>query len=302
MSDPIAIACSDIHLSHIPPVARSAEPDWYEAMGRVLDEVGDLSNELKVPVIIAGDIFDKWHANRSPELINFAIRKLRKWSDVYTIPGQHDLPEHRLDQQHRSAYDTLGLAGVIKSAYRVAWMRKWRVITTHAFPWGVPVVPLEGRDGGDIHIAVVHRYLWIKGKGYVGADDDALLSASQEILSTYDFAIYGDNHQGFLKGNVINCGTLMRRKSDEMKYHPMVGILYDDLTIKPYRLDTSRDVFLEERKSKDLEAEEHDVSGLLEYLGQIDNDSLDYRDAVVRYMEEKDVAQEVRSLVLSAME
>src|SRR4051812_12555947 len=64
--------CSDIHLSHKPPIARSAEPCWYSAMQRQLDELRSVALELDVPIFVAGDIFDRW--NPPPELINFAIR------------------------------------------------------------------------------------------------------------------------------------------------------------------------------------------------------------------------------------
>ena len=43
MGKVLAILCSDIHLSHNAPVARSAEPDWYIAMKRPLDEIADLA-------------------------------------------------------------------------------------------------------------------------------------------------------------------------------------------------------------------------------------------------------------------
>ena len=78
MSKAMCIACGDIHLSHNPPVARSAEKDWYAAQLRSLSELNSLKSKLQVPVVCTGDVFDDgWRPSRCPaELINFAIDNL----------------------------------------------------------------------------------------------------------------------------------------------------------------------------------------------------------------------------------
>ena len=94
---PVALVCSDIHLCHTRPTSRSAEPDWYEAMARRLHQVDEIASYQQVPVLCAGDVFDRW--NSPPELINFAIKNM---PPMWAVPGQHDLPHHRLDEVHRS--------------------------------------------------------------------------------------------------------------------------------------------------------------------------------------------------------
>jgi hypothetical protein len=42
---PIAIFCSDIHLSLMPPVYRMNEPDWVAAMQKPLDELNGLATK-----------------------------------------------------------------------------------------------------------------------------------------------------------------------------------------------------------------------------------------------------------------
>ena len=101
---PIAVVCSDVHLSDKPPVSRSGEPDWFAAMERTLNEVNALAESHDIPVIAAGDIFDRPRV--SPALEVFAARNLRGW---YCIPGQHDLPNHRLDRLDQSSYGVLVL-------------------------------------------------------------------------------------------------------------------------------------------------------------------------------------------------
>lgn len=97
----IAVLCSDIHLCHTCPPARSNEPNWYDAMARTLDELAGIASHYYVPILCAGDVFDRW--NSPPELINFAIKHL---PPMHCIPGQHDLPNHSLEDIRRSAYST----------------------------------------------------------------------------------------------------------------------------------------------------------------------------------------------------
>ena len=59
MLEVLAIFLADIHLSLKAPLWRSAEPDWLGAQVRTLEEVRELHELHKCPVICAGDIFDR---------------------------------------------------------------------------------------------------------------------------------------------------------------------------------------------------------------------------------------------------
>jgi len=165
MAKPIAILLSDIHLCHSVPAARCAEPDWYAAMERTLQQIRKMAMELDCLVLCAGDVFDKWNAN--PELVNWAITHLPK---MVSIPGQHDLPHHSQEDIDKSAYMTLVHAGVITNhpAGRVISFddRKLRV---HMFPWGSDVKSIEKIDDGFLNVALVHSYVWVKDHVYPGA-------------------------------------------------------------------------------------------------------------------------------------
>ena len=105
----VAIACSDIHLTLTPPAARAKEPDWFAAMLRPLNELRHLAKIHEVPIICGGDVFDTWRVPN--ELVNWAIQHL---PEMYSIPGQHDLPFHQIDDIDKSAYRTLEWVGVLK--------------------------------------------------------------------------------------------------------------------------------------------------------------------------------------------
>ena len=189
----IAILCADIHLSLNPPIWRSTEPDWFEAMKRPLDELTNLQSKYDCPIICAGDVFDRW--NSPAELINFAFDNLPQ---MYAIPGQHDLPFHKYEDIKKSAYWTLVQAGKIIDIEEENPLEiKKHQIKIYGFPWGAELVKCFGKMKDWIHIAVIHRYFWMENKKYEGAMNEDHIRHWKQILASYDIAVIGDNHQSF---------------------------------------------------------------------------------------------------------
>ena len=298
----IAILCADIHLQHKAPVWQSAESDWYEAMKRPLREITDLGYTHNCPVIIAGDIFDKW--NSCPELINFALTYLP--SNGICIPGQHDLPNHQIEDIERSAYQTLIKAGKIVRAELTRL--KCETFFIRGFPYGSTLTPLEKRYKKGINIAVCHEYKWIKEHKYGTAPADTEFKAKLEgeRVKGYDVIVYGDNHKGWYtkkgKTTIWNCGSLIRRHSDEIDYKPRVGLLMSDGSVEPHFLDISLDKFLTPEQVKDVIEDDFDMSDMMEVLNKLGASDLDFEQALDVYMELKKVSPEIRRILIKAME
>ena len=306
MPDVWAIFVSDLHLQARPPVARSGEPDWFEAMARPLQEISDLACKHDADVLYAGDIFDRY--NPSPEVINFALRYLPRG---YAIPGQHDLPNHNYGDIKKSAYWSLVMAD------RIIDVRPGDPITLttnrirlHGFPWGYDPTPLTESDSGFLYVAMLHRYVWMKGAGYQGAPLDATVTAfsGKGCLSGYDVAVFGDNHKGFISriksGTVIcNCGGMMRRKIDEHTMRPGVGLLYSDGSVKRHYFDTSEDVLAEAISGVDVVDDSLDMSAFVSDLENLSaTDALDFEASLRRFFEGNTVPKGVRNVITQALE
>ena len=83
----IALLCSDIHLSLNSPICRGLDRErWFETMAHYLKKLKDIAKDHAVPIVCAGDVFDKW--NSPPELINFALKHL---PEMYAILPNHNL-------------------------------------------------------------------------------------------------------------------------------------------------------------------------------------------------------------------
>lgn len=297
----IAILCADIHLSHKPPIWRSTEENWYTAMQRPLDEIQKLQDKYQCPVLVAGDIFDKW--NSPAELINFAIQNIPE--NVWAIPGQHDVPNHNIKELHRSAFANLTLSNTIH--YELDYsLDKFYL---HSIPFGTE---MQSCGGHGLRVAIIHDYAWIPGFSYPNAPKEKhLFMKSQHLINGkyygYDVIVYGDNHKSFQtqigKTTIFNCGTLMRRKSDEENYKPQVGLLYSDGSVEPHYLDISRDKHLAAEEAKPREQmEELDMDELADELRKLGSSALDFSDAVKQYCVSKGVKEPVQDIILKAME
>lgn len=304
VSDVRAILAADIHLQTRPPIARSEEPDWWGAMARPLKEIWLLANKHDAPVIYAGDIFDKWNA--SPELINFAIENL---PCGFAVAGQHDLPNHNYDEIRRSAYWTLVKAGIIHN------IRPGETINTRTFrndrwdlwvtgwPWGFDPKPPEQEKG--LRVAAIHKFIWTNNTGYHGAPEEDRIPVYKKKLKGYDAALFGDNHIGFDRvyngTSIFNCGSIMRRHTDQADYWPGVGLLHANGTVTRHYLDTSEDVLIETTKAEEAAEKLLDMTAFVEELRGLDaNDALNFVVALERFLRDNKVAGRVARVVLEA--
>ncbi len=304
----VAILCGDIHLSDNPPLARSGEPDWFEAMGRPLDELRELAdsyaidNMKAVPILCAGDVFHKWKV--SPHLINFAIDRL---PTMFAVPGQHDLPYHQLDRLVESPYWTMVEFGKIINLLPNT-LRSHGMLAMQGFPWGVePHKNIIPTDGVPIDIAVIHSYIWSKGAKYPGAPEEQKSVAYLPKLKGYDAALFGDNHQTVFKRwkgdqplTILNCGSFMRRNSDDADHRPCVGLLYEDKSVELHYLDTSQDVF--EPIETDAKIVVKNLESFIAEMKETNQKQVDLEVEVIRYLKAHNVEKRVRRALLDALE
>jgi len=293
---PIAVLCSDLHLSLTAPACR-ADPDWLHVQAEYLGQLREFSGRRNLPVLCAGDIFDRWNA--PPELINFALEHLP--DGMICIPGQHDLPGHNLNEMHRSGYGVLVKANKIIDVSDGSW-RTFDDFFLKGFPWGNLLSPSGNQHG--LKVALIHKYIWMPDFSYPGAPKESMAIAVEKELGGYDVAVFGDNHIHFSVSSppchIWNCGGFIRRKSDEIAYQPSVGILHSDGSIKRHRLDTSIDRFHPKSETRDAIAV--NMKEFIQSLESLGEHGLDFREAVKRHLASDKVENSVRGIVLEAIE
>jgi hypothetical protein len=272
---------------------------------------------------------DGWRERRCPpELTNFVIRQLAKFKyGVYGVPGQHDLPHHRLDQLSRSAFWTLVEAGVLKylapgEPQPVASPGpKSRLVYLHGFPWGVrpgswdrAKTPHENA----VHVAAVHAYCWLLGHAHPGARSEDNANAWKIRLERFGFyaAAFGDNHRGFVcqaprdeeaTGPVypplLNCGGFAVRNRDERDCRPCVGLLRRDGTWDRRPLGgEGKNVYLETAPDEPGTANHREFTELLALMEHLGNRVLDFPSVLQEYLRRAEMSPAVRTLVVAALE
>jgi Calcineurin-like phosphoesterase len=303
-SDPqvVAILCADIHFSHAPPLMRSGELDWYFSMKDAWHEVKQLCHQHKAPVIIAGDITHKW--NEPAQLISFIIRLFSN-IDVYACVGNHDLPNHSHEEIQRSALWTVFEAGKIKlldkEPLEIGGLR------LRGFPWGHSVSPLINRHSLLLELAICHEFIWTKETGYPGAPESGRLKAFRERVKGYDIALVGDNHQNIFSPSdtectILNPGTFMRRRADDLPHNPCVGLLHSDGTVKLHYLDTSKDIYLNKDEMEKAKKEKADFSDFVDGLTSLGDSEFDFPTAVKHFLDKNDISKDTKKQVIRMLE
>jgi len=292
-ASPIAIAISDLHLSLSRPSCR-ADEDWMEVQAHYLRQVKEAADGL--PILCAGDIFDRW--NPPPELIYFALENLP--DGMVCVPGQHDLPLHRIDLMHRSGYGVLKRAGKIRDC-------SGRVLSNgnlmiRGFGWDQPLEP--SLDSTKVTIALIHRYCWIPKYSFPGAPEENRADQLGRLLKGYQVALFGDNHHGFKTTlstgtHVLNLGGFIRRKTDEMDYTPSYGVIFEDGTVERVPLDTSTDQFVAIPRSTPTMT--LDLKSFIKDLSSLAAHTYDFQEIVTTHLKKTKVHPATKEIILESL-
>lgn len=300
MPTAIALAIADLHLSLKPPACR-ADKDWMKVQADYLKQIKDLIFAPRIPVLCGGDVFDRW--NPTPELLNFALEHLP--DGMVSVPGQHDLPFHRLEDMNRSGY------GVLKKAKKIVDIsgRPWSIpgLAVYGFAWGQELKSLSEQipiKGDPIHVALVHKYCWIQDASYPGAPEGSRAMSYYKTLKDYDVAVFGDNHipfdHTFSNGlKLCNMGTFIRRRSNEIPQAPSVLQINDDGSTKRIPLQTNIDRFHKDAGTREIkESEGLDLEDFFTGLQGLGEGEFNFRDAVKMELDRRtDMQPKVREII-----
>lgn len=212
-----ALFCADNHFRDDTPVCRV--DDFYDVQFQKLAFITELARGC--PVLCAGDLLDYWKVSHALE--GRLIRELpRPW---VTVPGQHELPSHRMAWLERSALNVLGNAGAVE-ILRVGYVSSFDWGTVYGAGWGEDPRGIKVRPGPGRHILLWHRMVWSKAPPFPGVDPEGEAFRLLKSLPQFDGIVTGDNHQTFEvedRGRwLINPGPMTRQRSVEKSITPGV--------------------------------------------------------------------------------
>lgn len=283
------ILTSDWHLRDDTPSCRT--DNFEEAQWRKVAQVAALQEELKCPVLHAGDLFHHWKP--SPYLISMAIFYLPK--NFYTVAGQHDLPQHNMELFKKCGMHTLIQADSIK------WISRGN------FGEEVGVAfRLTGKKEPQRQVGVLHRFIW-DGKNVPWPDCNEI--TARQLLKEnpeFDLIVTGDYHKPFTyehRGRLlVNCGCLTRQVADYADHRPRVWLWTAATnTVVPHYLVAEKNVVDREHIEIKQEREKR-IDAFISRLTDEWEVSISFEENLKRFISSNKIRKSVVDLIHKSME
>jgi hypothetical protein len=299
-----AILCADLHIRPDIPVCRI--DNFFAAMEKKIDFILALSKQHDCPILVAGDLGHKPLNNGWPTwLLEWTIRKF-EGHDIIVIPGQHDLPNHRIDLIDQSGAGVLHAAGAIDLFCKhETLIHKSQKFLMSTFPYGIDICQYLYHKEYP-HIAMAHMMV-IENKplwpGQEAPNGHQLLKQFKK----YNLTLTGDNHQSFTaeyEGRVlVNPGSMMRTTADQINHRPRVYLWYAETNeVEPVYLPIENGEKVISRIHIDVAKERSDRMNA--FVTRVKNDveiELSYETNMTNYFEKYRTQPRVKEKVLEAM-
>jgi DNA repair exonuclease SbcCD nuclease subunit len=223
------ILTSDWHISDTKPEYRT-DKDYLKTIFKKLKWIILKAKKHNAEFIIqAGDVFENF---KPPYyIVNKLINLLEENKIILlTIPGQHDQRYHTTDLDNV----TMGLMKhspfihILDRQPYVAFDEAGNRVNIYGAGWNSRIPKIWNKEAFNIlvtHRMIVDEKLWEGQESFV---------YSRIFLRTskYDLTLSGDNHKTFeiigKEKSLINCGSLMRTRTNQKDHKPCIWILDTD--------------------------------------------------------------------------
>lgn len=247
MKTPTAILTADIHLDDNVPVSRT--DDFYEVMFNKVQFIEALQEKYDCPVLDAGDLCNKWKPSLS--LLADAVRHLPL--KFYTVPGNHDLPSHNINNLYKSGLgllDTVGTVNILDANLPLKFEHSGVSIHVYGCAYGQEPTRRRLENGNVLNVLVFHTDVYTGKIPWPGC----LFPTAKKVMKKYgkfDLIVTGHNHKPFVVDHggtlLVNPGSMMRRNADQMSHKPRVYLWFaEDNSVEPVYLPIEKGVVTRE--------------------------------------------------------
>lgn len=242
-----AIFVADLHITNKQPICRI--DDFWKAVQNKIEFICDLQRKHECPVLCSGDVFHK--AKSSPLIEGWVISNLYTEHNFFiTIPGNHDLPNHRLDLLKESSLSVLDASGTMIVLYNpeIPYHSYYKndsekdLIEVVGFPWNtdftkeykIDKFPEVINRKVKRRIALVHDLVYVGDHMWPGLVGYKARSVLRK-LKNFDVVVSGHNHQSFTYEHngrlLVNPGSMTRYAADQIDHEPKVFLYYAETNI-----------------------------------------------------------------------
>ena len=212
----------DLHLTSPGSKPRSRIDDYQNAQFKKMEFILDLAVKENVSAILQpGDFCDKFISPDKFKTIWIRFFKKNK-KPIYAVYGQHDC------RYHTSNIDNTPF-GVLAEALDISVIKDDIYflkgdVAIYGAGWGINIPKIK--TGSYFNILLTHRMITPEKLWH--SQEDYELSSQFLRRYKFDLIVSGDNHQSFYVNDdnrwLINCGSLMRSKTDQLDHKPCVWI------------------------------------------------------------------------------
>ncbi len=209
---------SDWHIQKDKPAYRTDE-NYVDTIFCKIEWIFNLAKEKNIKYVLqAGDLFD----THNPPY-NLALRLLELIDEydlhLLIVAGQHD------QRYHTTQLDNT-IMGLLKTYPRITLLEeepfKIGDVNIYGAGWGERIPKPQNKDCFNVlvtHKMIVDDKLWKSQESFTQGNIFIRVTA-------YDLTLSGDNHKTFEflkdKKSLVNCGSLMRTKSNQVNHVPCV--------------------------------------------------------------------------------
>jgi DNA repair exonuclease SbcCD nuclease subunit len=299
------IITSDWHLRSQRPRCR-LDDNWLETQKTALTHIATYAENYKADVIVIGDIFHSTNETTN-EVIGlvqeFASILEKKKRRLYILAGNHDLPQHNIENIYRSAFNILLNS---KNIFHLDQIK----INDGKFEYSsskISAANFGADENFDADIVFKHILCFPENEKIPPSDK---IVKPSELFAQFKNARYiftGDYHRQFVfnKGKtkkLVNPGCLLRQAADMIDYEPSV-ILFDfetgEYEVCPIpddeKLVTDEYLEREEERNQRIEA-------FIERIKENEQVTFDFIENVYNLMKSNNIGKEIKDVILELME
>lgn len=280
-----AILTGDWHLQETVPIARKDKDTFYEKQFEKLSFIYNLQKQHDCPILLSGDLFNIWKP--SPMLLSKTMEHLPK--EIYTIYGNHDLPQHNLDLAYKCGIRVLERANKLSVLPDTHWNQK----------------PESALVLNNKTIMVWHVMTYQGKKPWPDCKDPK----GATLLRKYpkiDLILTGHNHKPFVEKHegrlLVNPGSIFRLSADQINHKPRVYLWYADTnTVEPVYLPIEKNVISREH----IEVKEERDNRIDAFVSGLDTDwkaKMSFEDNIEKFRKKNKIKKSIMKIVYEAIE
>lgn len=295
---PDALLTSDWHLRTDTPLCRTDE-EFQKAQWDKVDFIKALQVQYECPVLHAGDLFNHWKP--SPWLLSKTMQHLPE--QFYTIYGNHDLPQHNIEEQDKCGIFALETAGKLTVLDGVHWGAK---------PEGPSYIVdrfdgkvYEGLNHTNRKILLYHIMTYQGKTPYPGCKDPKAGGLLRKYPD-YDLILTGHNHKAFVETHeerlLVNPGPITRQAADQIDFAPRVYLYYaDENIVKPIFLPIENNAVSRSHLERNEERDDRIESFISKLSGEF-KAGLDFEENLEHFFKKNKVTPKEKDIIYKALE